>query len=63
VLGLDIDSRREASLATTAIGVSQGCRIVRVHDVAAHRQACDALAAISAVRPAARPVIDHGTAG
>ena len=33
VLGLDIDSRREASLSATALGVTLGCRIVRAHDV------------------------------
>jgi dihydropteroate synthase len=47
VLDLDIDARREASLAATAIGVGLGCRIVRVHEVGAHRQACRVLAAIS----------------
>ncbi len=52
VLGLEIGARGGASLATTAMGVSQGCRIVRVHDVAAHRQVCDVLAAISAARRA-----------
>jgi dihydropteroate synthase len=45
-LGLDIGDRGSASLAATALGVTLGCRIVRVHDVAGHRQACDALAAI-----------------
>jgi dihydropteroate synthase len=45
-LGLEIGDRRAASLAATALGVTLGCRIVRVHDVAGHRQASDALAAI-----------------
>jgi dihydropteroate synthase len=45
-LGLEIGDRGEASLAATALGVSLGCRIVRVHDVAGNRQACDALEAI-----------------
>jgi dihydropteroate synthase len=45
-LGLEIGDRGAASLAATALGVTLGCRIVRVHDVAGHRQACDALAAI-----------------
>jgi dihydropteroate synthase len=50
VLGLDIGQRREASLAATALGASLGCRIMRVHDVAAHRQACAVLAAVSQAR-------------
>jgi len=45
-LGLEIGERGEASLAATALGVTLGCRIVRVHDVAGHRRACDALEAI-----------------
>ena len=47
VLDLEIADRREASLAAAAIGVGLGCRIVRVHEVAAHRQLCRVLAAIS----------------
>jgi dihydropteroate synthase len=47
VLDLDIRSRGPASLAAAAIGVSLGCRIVRVHDVAGTRQVCDALAAVA----------------
>ncbi|HMK62830.1 MAG TPA: dihydropteroate synthase [Acidimicrobiales bacterium] len=43
---LAIDERAEASLAALAVGVSLGCRIVRVHDVAGARQACDLLAAV-----------------
>ncbi len=50
VLDLEIGARREASLAATALGASLGCRIMRVHDVAAHRQACDVLAAVEAAR-------------
>ena len=57
LLGLEIDARREASLAATALGAALGCRIMRVHDVAAHRQVCDVLASIEAVRRgAAAPV-------
>jgi dihydropteroate synthase len=51
VLGLELGDRREASLAAAALGVARGCRIVRVHDVAAHRQVCSVLAAIHAARP------------
>ncbi len=46
VLGLDIDRRREASLAAVAIGIALGGRVVRVHDVAGTRRVRDAMAAI-----------------
>lgn len=45
-LGLEIGDRRQASIAATALGVTLGCRIVRVHDVAGNRRARDALEAI-----------------
>jgi dihydropteroate synthase len=50
VLDLEIGERREASLAATALGAALGCRVMRVHDVAGHRQVCDAMAAINAWR-------------
>jgi dihydropteroate synthase len=50
VLDLAIGERREASLAATALGAALGCRIMRVHDVAAHRQVCAVMGAISAAR-------------
>ena len=50
VLDLAIGERREASLASTALGAALGCRIMRVHDVAAHRQVCAVMGAISAAR-------------
>jgi dihydropteroate synthase len=40
LLGLAIDDRRDASLAAAAYGVAHGCRIVRVHDVAATVRVC-----------------------
>jgi dihydropteroate synthase len=46
VLGLEIGDRREASLAATALGAALGCRVMRVHEVGAHRHACDVMAAI-----------------
>ncbi len=46
VLGLEIGQRREASLAATSLGATLGCRVMRVHEVGAHRRACDVLAAI-----------------
>jgi dihydropteroate synthase len=48
LLGLEVGDRLEASLAATSLGAALGCRIMRVHDVAAHRQVCDTMAAISA---------------
>jgi dihydropteroate synthase len=56
VLGLEIGERGEASLAASALGVSLGCRIVRVHDVAGNRRVCDALAAVVATRRSAHAV-------
>ncbi len=52
VLGLEIGERHEASLAATALGAALGCRIMRVHDVAAHQQVCLVMAAIAQARPA-----------
>jgi dihydropteroate synthase len=40
LLELDIDDRRDASLASVAFGVMHGCRIVRVHDVAGTVAVC-----------------------
>jgi len=51
LLGLDIDDRRDASLAAVAYGVMHGCRIVRVHDVAGSVRVCRM---IEAVQVAAR---------
>ena len=50
VLGLEIGQRREASLATSALGAMLGCRVMRVHEVGAHRQVCDVMAAIDGAR-------------
>jgi dihydropteroate synthase len=46
VLGLEIGQRREASLAATSLGAALGCRVMRVHEVGAHRQACNVMAAL-----------------
>jgi dihydropteroate synthase len=43
---LGIGERSEASIAALCVGVSLGCRIVRVHDVKSARRACDALRAV-----------------
>jgi dihydropteroate synthase len=40
LLELEIDDRRDASLASVAYGVMHGCRIVRVHDVAGTVAVC-----------------------
>lgn len=44
--GLAIGERQMASTAAHAVGVSLGCRILRVHDVAAARRVRDTLAAV-----------------
>jgi dihydropteroate synthase len=46
LLGLEIEKRREASLASVAYGVAHGCRIVRVHDVAGSVRVCRMIEAI-----------------
>jgi dihydropteroate synthase len=46
LLGLDIDVRRAASLASVAYGVAHGCRIVRVHDVAGSVDVCRVVEAL-----------------
>jgi dihydropteroate synthase len=46
LLDLDVDERRDASLAAAALGVILGCSVVRAHDVAGTRRVCDLLAAI-----------------
>ena len=53
LLGLEIDDRRDASLAAVAYGVAHGCRIVRVHDVAGSVQVCRTVEAILAAERAA----------
>jgi len=52
VLDLEIEQRSAASMAATALGAALGCRIMRVHDVAAHRQVCSVMAAVNAARRA-----------
>jgi dihydropteroate synthase len=46
LLDREIDERAEASLAAAALGVAQGCRIVRAHDVRGTRRVCDVIAAV-----------------
>lgn len=52
LLDLDLDQRRDASLASVAYGVMQGCRIVRVHDVAGTVHVCRTVEALLAARGA-----------
>jgi dihydropteroate synthase len=47
---LDVLHRREASLAAAALGVTQGCRVLRVHDVRGTVRVRDALAAVMGAR-------------
>jgi dihydropteroate synthase len=45
-LGLEIDQRRDASLAAAAFGVIGGCRVLRVHDVLGTCRVRDTVAAL-----------------
>jgi dihydropteroate synthase len=47
-LGLEVTERGGASLAAAAIGITQGCRIVRVHEVGASVRVRDAIERILA---------------
>lgn len=51
LLDLDIDERRDASLAAAALGVGLGCRIVRAHDVAGTVRVCRTVQAVLEARP------------
>ncbi len=65
VLEIGLDERRNASLASAAMGIAGGCRVLRVHDVAGTCKVRDLLAAIcevacdetgpSSTRPGAAP--------
>jgi dihydropteroate synthase len=46
LLDLEIDERRDASLAAAALGVARGCRILRVHDVRGTRRVADMVTGI-----------------
>jgi dihydropteroate synthase len=50
ILGLEIDERRDASLAAAALGMARGCRIVRVHDVAGTVRVRDVVSSILEAR-------------
>jgi len=51
LLELEVGERREVSLASAALGIAGGCRIIRVHDVAGTCKVRDLLAAISESAP------------
>jgi len=38
-LGLSVDERLEATIATTVLGITQGCDFIRVHDVLENKRA------------------------
>jgi dihydropteroate synthase len=48
--GTEVDDRREASLASHALGIGLGCRILRAHDVRGSRRVADVMAAILEAR-------------
>ena len=50
LFGLDITERRGASIAAAALGISLGCRVIRVHDVRGTRRVANVLEAVSAAR-------------
>lgn len=50
VLSLPIESRGDASLAAAALGITRGCRVLRVHDVAATVRVRDALQSVLEAR-------------
>ncbi len=50
LFGLEVTERREATMAALALGVSEGCRVLRVHDVAGAVRVRDALAAVEGAR-------------
>ena len=46
LLSLEIDQRRDATLAALALGVTLGCRVLRVHDVAGAGRVARTIAAL-----------------
>jgi dihydropteroate synthase len=50
LLDLELTDRRDASLSAAALGITAGCRVLRVHDVAGTRRVRDTVAAISEAR-------------
>jgi len=52
---LTIDGRRDASLAAAALGLSGGCRVLRVHDVAGTVRVCRTIEGILGAAPVPVP--------
>jgi dihydropteroate synthase len=65
LLGRDVDDRRPESLAAVAYGAMQGCRIVRVHDVAGTVRVCRTIEALLSERREAGipPSSERGACG
>lgn len=53
LVGTEVTDRTEASLASHALGIGLGCRILRAHDVRGSRRVADVMAAILEAREAA----------
>jgi dihydropteroate synthase len=62
LLGLEVGERRNASLASAALGIAGGCRLVRVHDVAGTCKVRDLLAAIATSAPHREAGLDQAAA-
>jgi dihydropteroate synthase len=60
VLGLPVDERLEATLATTALGVAAGADIVRVHDVRANVRVARMSDAVVRATWQSRPAVEGG---
>jgi dihydropteroate synthase len=50
MLGLDVEERRQATVAAHALGIALGCRVLRAHDVRGARRVADVMAAILEAR-------------
>ena len=50
ILGLEVGERGLASVAAHALGITLGCRVLRVHDVRGTRRTADVLAEVLAAR-------------
>ena len=59
LLELEVDDRREATLAAHALGIALGCRILRAHDVQGARRTADVLAALLEARRTRRSLHDR----
>lgn len=52
LVGQEVGDRREVSHAAHAFGISQGCRVLRAHDVRGARRTADVMAAVLEARAA-----------